>query len=379
MKQLDCEQLTFYPAASRDRANHFLLPGSAEAQQMTVTSGRKCSELLKNSDPLTSLGKMLLESSVWHSRQRNLEWRAEKLYETQMKITTVEYFHNKKRCSSTQSSKTLKESGTPSKHLLFRLAVLTPRTNEKESQLWATPNTMDSFPSRGYEAATRQAEGARKGRTRPANLREQIDPIVCQACDDVAVQFFPTATAADTFSGNLKSTQQKPGSMHSVNLSDAVKMFPTPHANCANGVGEHGAGGQNLQTVVAMFPTATTGKLSEGTGGQRTLQKLSDVGVISEEEIRSMAAGNGGQLNPDWVEWLMGVPTGWTDIDADVEHPAPPENGQWWPPEPEGVPRVAQGVPNRVDRLKAIGNMVVPKQFFPFFATIAEIERAKDK
>ena len=22
----------------------------------------------------------------------------------------------------------------------------------------------------------------------------------------------------------------------------------------------------------------------------------------------------GGQLNPDWVEWLMGLPVGWTDI-----------------------------------------------------------------
>jgi len=21
-----------------------------------------------------------------------------------------------------------------------------------------------------------------------------------------------------------------------------------------------------------------------------------------------------GHLNPDWVEWLMGVPTGWTDL-----------------------------------------------------------------
>lgn len=26
------------------------------------------------------------------------------------------------------------------------------------------------------------------------------------------------------------------------------------------------------------------------------------------------AAGNGGQLNPDWVEWLMGWPIGWTDL-----------------------------------------------------------------
>ena len=24
----------------------------------------------------------------------------------------------------------------------------------------------------------------------------------------------------------------------------------------------------------------------------------------------------GGQLNPTWVEWLMGFPTGWTDLNA---------------------------------------------------------------
>jgi len=27
-------------------------------------------------------------------------------------------------------------------------------------------------------------------------------------------------------------------------------------------------------------------------------------------------AANGGQLNPEWVEWLMGFPSGWTDLDA---------------------------------------------------------------
>jgi len=25
-------------------------------------------------------------------------------------------------------------------------------------------------------------------------------------------------------------------------------------------------------------------------------------------------AANGGQLNPMWVEWLMGWPLGWTDL-----------------------------------------------------------------
>lgn len=44
-----------------------------------------------------------------------------------------------------------------------------------------------------------------------------------------------------------------------------------------------------------------------------------------------------------------------------------------WLPEPD-IPRVAVGVRNRVDRLKALGNMVVPQQFYPFFKHIAEVE-----
>lgn len=47
--------------------------------------------------------------------------------------------------------------------------------------------------------------------------------------------------------------------------------------------------------------------------------------------------------------------------------------GGWWPVEPN-VGRVANGVPARVDRLKCLGNAVVPQQFYPFFRYIAEIE-----
>lgn len=49
------------------------------------------------------------------------------------------------------------------------------------------------------------------------------------------------------------------------------------------------------------------------------------------------------------------------------------ELGGWWPAEPN-VGRVANGVPNRVDRLKCLGNAVVPQQFFPIFEAIAKIE-----
>lgn len=47
--------------------------------------------------------------------------------------------------------------------------------------------------------------------------------------------------------------------------------------------------------------------------------------------------------------------------------------GEWWPTEPN-VGRVANGVPSRVDRLKCLGNAVVPQQFYPIFKAIADVE-----
>jgi len=44
---------------------------------------------------------------------------------------------------------------------------------------WATPNTMDHLAQRSPEALKRQSETTRKGRARPANLREQVNPKAC--------------------------------------------------------------------------------------------------------------------------------------------------------------------------------------------------------
>ena len=47
-----------------------------------------------------------------------------------------------------------------------------------------------------------------------------------------------------------------------------------------------------------------------------------------------------------------------------------------WMDEPLNVPRIAQGIKDRVGRLKCLGNAVVPQQFYPIFRAISEIERS---
>lgn len=54
-----------------------------------------------------------------------------------------------------------------------------------------------------------------------------------------------------------------------------------------------------------------------------------------------------------------------------------PTGEDWWAVEPD-VGRVADGIPHRVDRLKCLGNAVVPAQFYPIFRAIADIELGKE-
>ena len=56
----DYEQLTLFPADSP--ASHLVLPGSEKARMMTVTSGRKCSELSENLRRVGLSVKTYLES-----------------------------------------------------------------------------------------------------------------------------------------------------------------------------------------------------------------------------------------------------------------------------------------------------------------------------
>ncbi len=68
-------------------------------------------------------------------------------------------------------------------------------------------------------------------------------------------------------------------------------------------------------------------------------------------------AENAGKGKAEWESWT-----------------ADSFNRHIWELEPN-VGRVANGVPNRVDRLKCLGNAVVPQQAFPIFKAIYDIEK----
>jgi hypothetical protein len=62
-------------------------------------------------------------------------------------------------------------------------------------------------------------------------------------------------------------------------------------------------------------PTATDGK---GSGQNDTVRDRLDYAVEKPDGKRIP-----GQLNPTWVEWLMGYPEGWTDLEHSETQSSP--------------------------------------------------------
>lgn len=166
---------------------------------------------------------------------------------------------------STRCYLTWKASATPARRSLFRLVPSTPRTEETAVPFWPTPRAND---------------GEKRGNV-SADPRNGLPG---------AVRFWPTPTARDCKGANsMEHLAREGGRNHTDQLANFVKLIPT----------------------------VTTGAgMCGGSANYQRLKEMEEAGVISEEERRSMAAGNGGQLNPTWVEWLMGFPLGWTDLSA---------------------------------------------------------------
>jgi hypothetical protein len=143
---------------------------------------------------------------------------------------------------------------------------------------------------------------------------------------------------SDVYIGNLTSSQQSPDKMHSVSLPNFVERYPeglwaTPTVNNSKnnaGPSQMGRHGPSLDVQVA----------------------------VSNKDSDSV----GNVLSADWVEWLMGVPQAWTDIDRDTDYNiwfAAARMDILWMVE-RGLPRAVPSQENRVSRLKMLGNGIVP-------------------
>ena len=92
-------------------------------------------------------------------------------------------------------------------------------------------------------------------------------------------------------------------------LRTDVKMWPTPRSctamsapNIQNRVKDKHP---NLESIVArsLWPTPTTQDAKNNGGPSQ-----------HNRNTKPLNAEVGGSLNPEWVEWLMGYPEGWTDL-----------------------------------------------------------------
>ena len=163
---------------------------------------------------------------------------------------------------STPYSETWPRWGSMENGECWEQTTLVLGTEESESGSWPTPRACSAMAANLTE----------KMASHPHNNLEVA----------VARTIWPTPQARDFRSGSA-SRISDPNRQN--NLNDAVKMWPTPVAGDSKDRG-------NLSNPCI--------KRRVEIGKQVGLQMC-----VSEES---------GQLNPQWVEWLMGWPIGWTEL-----------------------------------------------------------------
>ncbi len=283
-------QLPLFPQSQADQASsHVATPanllvsqGSAEAVKMTDISGQKYLPLFKKSDQIGLFVKTFLATSLWASTKCFLTWQTKPI--------------------------------TQSKHFILELYPSTPHTEECDSglsqEMWATPNTMDHLPQRTKEALERQANTTRKGRTRPSNLREQVNPETVEAWEK----------------------------------AQAPQMWPTPIASTGGPYKNH-KGNEKKNPIKR-----------QSTGN-------SSCDVADPDSKRQSGSGLHGRSKHQAKNKAR---------QADWPHNGSQGKAQLWLTEPS-ICRVANGIPNRVDRLRGLGNAIVPQVAMRIGQTIKAI------
>lgn len=118
------------------------------------------------------------------------------------------------------------------------------------------------------------------------------------------------------------------------------------------------------------------GNVSDTNNGSRDVRRNGELSAV-EETGRERSDYRNGEEEHEPGQWrsakseLGGMADGISsrmdgDLDFILNH--------YWDAEPD-IPRIAEGIKHRVERLKGLGNAVVPQQFYPIFKAIADILR----
>lgn len=179
--------------------------------------------------------------------------------------------------------------------------------------------------------------------------------------NDPQLALFPTPKALDyNKRGDFDVNEKRNG------LPAAVRKraFPTPIANDSTSGSDAAGrqGGASLKQTIARtpWPTPMTQGLRGGSGAPKDLEtRIQEVWTQTGED----------ELNPEWVEWLMGWPLGWTSFDPLPENSmavwfgsmqGPVGRARWWDTDPSIVSDMRRtchkDLPQRESRIAALGN-----------------------
>ena len=192
----------------------------------------------------------------------------------------------------TAYSETWPASGTMRNGKAYQRPQLVPRTSDTESSLLPT------ITSEGYDATSNAG----------------VPSLLTQARE-----MWPSPNVRDH---HAQGAGMNPKA-RSVGLATLIeKMWPTPKSSPSGPdfarVNREDSGGDDLATAVARWPTPRGGTegvgMIGGTGAWAQMGRLESLGVVSHSERMQMSAGNGGQLNADWVSILMGFAGDWTQM-----------------------------------------------------------------
>jgi len=159
---------------------------------------------------------------------------------------------------------------------VYPLPKLVLPTSETGGGSWATPNTMDVLPPKSEKSLHREMTVTRPGRSRPANLRDQVSNM----------DMWATPQARDYRTGDNpegKRAKRKIEQGWTQNLNDQVRMWPTPSAS------------DNRDRGNAATP-AIHRRIAKG----------------KQVMLSMMVSETSDRLNPKFVEWLMMWPIGYT-------------------------------------------------------------------